>query len=99
MSESPSSTDNRAKTVALLGFILQLISFVVLVVVAMSSASDAVATVAGFFIIGLPIWLVLFLVFRQTQRVDAEKLETEELRRAQDSVPVRPFSRSATRTS
>ena len=85
MSESPSSTDNRAKTVALLGFILQLISFVVLVVVAMSSASDAVATVARFFIIGLPIWLVLFLVFRQTQRVDAEKLETEELRRAQDS--------------
>lgn len=85
MSESPSSTDNRAKTVALLGFILQLISFVVLAMVAMLSESDAVATVARFFVIGLPIWLVLFLVFKQTQRVDAEKLETEELRRAQDS--------------
>ena len=85
MSESPSSTDSRAKWVALFGFILQLLSLVALATVAWLSESDAIASGARFFIIGLPIWLVLFLVFNQMQRVESEKLETEELRRSQEA--------------
>lgn len=86
MSETPSSpSDRRAQSVAFLGFLLQLASFGALFAISLWSESDAIAAVARFMVIGLPIWLVLFLVFKQMRRVEAEGLETEELRRAQET--------------
>ncbi len=75
--------DRRPQLVAAVGFILQLAAFLLLVGTAIWTNSDAIATVARLMVIGLPIWLILFLIFKQMRRVSTEALETAELRRAQ----------------
>ncbi len=85
MTETVTSTDRRAQHVALMGFIMQLAAFGTLLGLSVWASSDAIAAVARFMVIGVPVWLVLFLVFKQAQRVEAERLETAELKRAQQS--------------
>lgn len=82
MTEASSPNDRRGQHVAAVGFLLQLASLVALAGVAVASGSQAIGTVARFTLIGLPIWFVLFLVFKQFRRVRAEQLETTELRRS-----------------
>ncbi len=82
MSEPTRPDDRRAQHVAVLGLILQLAAIGTVLGVSLWSKSDAIATVARCMLAGLPIWLVLFLVFKQLRRVGAEELETAELRRA-----------------
>lgn len=85
MTKTNSLDDQRAKHVAMLGFLLQLASFIILLGIAYWSESAAIHTVARFMFAGLPIWIILFLVFKQVVRVRAEQLETEEIKRAQKS--------------
>ena len=85
MTESETPIDRRAQHVAVSGFILQLASFGALVGISLWSDSHAIAAVARFMVIGLPIWVVLYLVFRQMRRVSAEQIETRELKRAQQA--------------
>ncbi|MBI4718756.1 MAG: hypothetical protein HY763_13190 [Planctomycetes bacterium] len=82
MTEPRSSDDRRAQHVAAFGFVLQLACYAALLGVSLWAESDAVAAVSRFMIIGLPVWLILFLVFKQMRRVSAESLETAELKRA-----------------
>lgn len=82
MTDSTATHDRRPQAVAAFGFVLQLVSFAVLLGVALWAESDAIAAVARFMLIGLPTWFVLFLIFKQMRRVRAESLETEELKRA-----------------
>lgn len=73
--------ERRARTVALAGLGLQILlalGFAFLMVWGKSEALRAVALFAG---AGVPIWLVLLLVFHQKVLVQEEVFETEELRR------------------
>ncbi len=72
----------RAQSVASVGFVLQLLSYGTMVGISIWSRSDAIYSVSRFMLIGLPIWLVLALVFKQMRRVADEALETEQLKRA-----------------
>ncbi|MFH1108997.1 MAG: SPFH domain-containing protein [Planctomycetota bacterium] len=81
MNEPTRPDDRRAQHVAALGLVLQAAAFGTLLGVAYSSKSHAVAAVARVMLAGLPIWFILFLIFKQLRRVGAEELETAELRR------------------
>ena len=85
MTESETPIDRRAQHVAALGIVLQLASFGTLLGISLWSDSHAIAAVARFMAIGLPIWIVLYLVFKQMRRVGAEQIETAELKRAQQA--------------
>lgn len=82
MTDSNATHDRRPQAVAALGFVLQLASFGILLGVSIWAQSDAIAAVARFMLIGIPTWLVLFLIFKQVRRVRTEALETAELKRA-----------------
>lgn len=75
--------DRRPQQVAAFGFVLQLVSYGALVTISLWSDSDAIAAASRFMLIGLPIWLILTLLFTQIRRVHTEALETAELKRAQ----------------
>jgi membrane protease subunit HflK len=75
--------DRRAQNVAALGFLLTLATLATLIGVAWWSKSDAVGAVARLTAAGLPVWLILFLLFKQLRRVHTEALETAELQQAQ----------------
>lgn len=77
-----SSRDRRPQLVAVLGALLQLASLGVLIALGIIFRSDAALTVARLVAVGTPVWIVIYLVFRQLHRVALESLETEELRRA-----------------
>ena len=85
MTESETPIDRRAQHVAALGFILQLASFGTLLGISLWSDSHAIAAAARLMVIGLPIWAVLYLIFKQMRRVSAERIETAELKRAQQA--------------
>lgn len=82
MTDRETSGDRRPQHVALLGALLQIASLGVLIALGISFKSDAALTVARFVAMGIPVWIVVYLVFRQMYRVALESLETEELRRA-----------------
>ena len=82
MNEPTRPDDRRAQHVAALGLVLQAAAFGTVLGVSIWSKSDAIAAVARCMLAGLPIWFVLFLVFKQLRRVGTEELETAELRRA-----------------
>ena len=63
MTESTTSSDRLAQRVAAFGFILQVVFCASLWGLAYWSKSDAVAVVARLMVVGLPIWLILFLIF------------------------------------
>lgn len=85
MAESVSQSDRRPQTVAMLGFLLQMAAFGVLLYLALAFASAATMSVARLVFAGFPIWIVLFLVFKQLRRVRSEQLEAEEMKRARAS--------------
>ena len=82
MSKIGSLGDRRPQNVALFGLFVQLAAFATLAGLAIWKDSDATATLARFVLTGVPIWFVLFLLFKQMRRVTAEHLETAELKRA-----------------
>ncbi len=82
MTEPGTPGDRRAQYVAAFGFILQLVSCAGLWGLSYWAKSDAIAAVARLMLIGVPIWLILLLTFKQIRRVSAEALETAELKRA-----------------
>jgi membrane protease subunit HflK len=85
MTDPATPDDRRAQHVAALGFVLQLVSCGALWGLSYWSKSDAIASVTRLIVIGLPIWLILFLVFKQMRRVSAEALEVAELKRAREA--------------
>lgn len=82
MTESTGPIDRRAQNVAFAGFFLQLVMFLLLLGAASWASSDVLAAGTRFAAVGLPIWFVLWLMFKQIRRVGTEVLEIEELRRA-----------------
>lgn len=85
MAEMTSADDKRAQHVAAAGFWLQTAGCAALTGLAYRWDSSAVGTVARFMLGGLPIWAVLYMIFKQARRVRAEQLETTELQRARAS--------------
>ncbi len=85
MSEANTPSDRRAQQVSLLGLVLQFLLCGGVWALAVLSRSDAIAVLARLMIVGIPIWLVLYLIFKQMRRVAAEGLETAELRRAHEA--------------
>ncbi len=85
MTETTTGSDRRAQNVALLGLIWQLASWGVLLGFSWWFDSHAIAAVSRFMLIGVPIWAVLVLVFKQIRRVEGEALETAELKRAREA--------------
>lgn len=82
MNDTSNMNDQRAQHVALGGVLLQTVAFGILLVISLWSTSDAINAVARLALLGIPIWFMIFLVFKQMSRVTAEALETAELRRA-----------------
>lgn len=85
MTENTTINDKRAQHVAAMGIVLQLASFGILLGISSWAESPAVYTAARFMFAGIPIWIILFLVFKQVRRVGAEQLESAELIRAKES--------------
>ncbi len=85
MTKAQGPSDRRTQHVALFGFVLQLAAFSAILGVSLWSESDVLAALSRLVMIGIPIWLVLYLVLNQIRRVGVEALETEELRRAQEA--------------
>jgi len=67
------------------GLLIQLGVFALLAIVGYWFRSDALATAARFALAGAPVWLAIHLVFKQIGRVNAEALESQELRRAREA--------------
>ena len=85
MTESGTPSDRRAQLVAGVGFVGQLAACLTFWGLSIWAQSDAIASVARLMVIGLPVWFILFLVFRQIRRVSNEALETAELKRVRSS--------------
>lgn len=85
MVDITSAGDRRPQRVATVGFWLQLASFLVLTGIAYFQKSQSGAAVARLMVVGIPIWLVLWLVIKQICRVMDEALETEELQRTREA--------------
>ena len=83
MSEVKLPDHRQAQNVAGFGFIFQLAFLGTLIGLAIWSESGAIAALARLVAVGVPIWFVVFLVFKQLRRVATEQLETAELKRAQ----------------
>lgn len=83
MVESGTPLDRRAQNTALLGLILQVVAVCVLAGIAYYADSDVFQAAARFVGAGVFIWFALFLALVQMRRVEAEGLETAELKRAQ----------------
>jgi len=85
MSTTQFTPDRRAQNVAAFGFALQSATFGVLLAAALWSGSDMMLVGSWVVLPGLPVWLVLFLLFKQMRRVAAEELETAELKKAREA--------------
>ena len=85
MNETKSPDDRRAQRVALAGFAIQLAGLGLLIGLARWSESSMLSALSRFMLLGVPVWLVLYLVLNQVRRVGIESLETEELRRAREA--------------
>ncbi len=84
MADTQTRVDRRCENVALGGLVVQLASVgLTSAVWYWSGGSDAIKSCAALMLVGIPIWIVLRIVFRQLRRVQAEELETAELKRAQ----------------
>ena len=85
MMDKTSPEDRRAQHVALLGFFLELAAFGTLLGVGIWSKSAAIVAASRFMLAGVPIWIILYLIFKQIRRVRIEQLETAELSRAREA--------------
>ena len=81
MSENTNTNDKRPQKVCLLGFITQILFSAGLWTLATMYQSETIEVLARLMQVGIPIWLVLYLLFTQMWRVGAESLETAELKR------------------
>lgn len=91
MTESTTSLHRRAQTAATAGLALQAALFGFLLWLGLLWDSSLILAIARFVVGGLLIWPVLILVFAQRRRTAAEQLETEELKRAQQSGETQPI--------
>ncbi|MCH7719383.1 MAG: hypothetical protein IH988_00130 [Planctomycetes bacterium] len=80
MEESTATHDRRARSVAVFGLLTQLVVVAAAIGVAVWSDATAAAFIAVYLIGGLPIWLVLLLIYTQRTRCRTEALEIEQLR-------------------
>lgn len=80
MEESTATHDRRARSVAVFGLLTQLVVVAAAIGVATWSDATAAAFIAVHLIGGLPIWLVLLLIYTQRNRCRTEILEIEQLR-------------------
>ena len=86
MSPYDRPSDKRAQHVALVGGMLQFVGFAAITgLYFWSGRSALLGTLARFLLVGVPVWLALYLVLNQMRRAQVEALETDELRRAQAS--------------
>ncbi len=85
MTESRSPDDRRAQHVALLGCFVQIAGSGLLIGLSFWSQSDMLAALARVLMLGIPIWLVLYLVLNQIRRVNLEALEAAEIQRAREA--------------
>lgn len=81
MAEVASTGDRRPQGVAMVGFLIQLASLVVLLLITFRMDSDAAFAVSRLVAIGVPVWLALYLILKQIRRVEMEALEAAELER------------------
>ena len=85
MTESKGTGDRRAQHVALIGLSIQVAATVLVLAIAWRTGSSLLAALVRCMCVGVPIWLVLYLVLNQVRRVQLEALETAELRRAREA--------------
>jgi len=85
MAEATSTGDKRAQHVAGLGFWINVFFSTMLLGLARWADSSSILVLGLFTLIGIPIWAVLYLIYRQVRNVRAEQLETAELKRAQEA--------------
>ncbi len=85
MAQTTAADDKRAQHVAAAGFWLQIVGYGALTAFAYRWDSSALGTVARLMLGGVPVWAVLYLIFKQARRVRAEQLETIELQRSRAS--------------
>ena len=84
MTETKTADDRRVQHRALLGLLLQTAAFLLLLVLGLwQGRSHLLLALAHVLAIGIPLWLILYLILNQMRRVGIEALETDELRRAQ----------------
>ena len=69
MAENTTINDKRAQHVAAMGFLLQLASYGILLGISIWAESPAIQVASRFMFAGIPIWIILFLVFKQVRRV------------------------------
>jgi len=85
MTPSKTPGDKRGQHVALFGGLVQLASFVLVVTLSLLTWSPLLSALSLALVVGVPIWLTLYLVLNQVRRVELERLETEELHRAREA--------------
>lgn len=83
--EHATPNDRRAQTVATIGLLLQVVVYVTLSGLSHWKRSTTLSALARLVVAGIPIWFVLVLVYKQVRRVGAERLESEELKRAREA--------------
>ncbi len=72
-------TYRRGTTASLVGLVVQIILSVAIALVGLWSQSPALHAAAWYFIGGLPIWIILFLLYNQHRLERIETLEAEQL--------------------
>ena len=82
LSDSP---EHRARSVSLLGLLLQIVLCVFLLVVGLWNHSLAVQAEVRFALAGVGVWFVLVLVSHQRKLVRAEALEAADLKKQRES--------------
>ncbi len=78
-------TYRRAELASLVGLLLQVVGAVVVLLLAMATGAPAVNAITWYWIGGIPVWVLLLLVFHQKRLETLELLELEELRRQRDA--------------
>jgi membrane protease subunit HflK len=77
-------TYRRAELASLAGLVLQLGGFGLVLLVALASNAPSVSAEAFHWLGGVPIWVLLLLIFHQKRLETLEQLEVEELRRQRE---------------
>ena len=78
-------TYRRAELASLAGLLLQAVGTAVVLVLGLASDSGSVFAEGWHWLGGIPIWVLLLLVFHQKKMETQEQLELDELRRQRDS--------------
>jgi len=76
------TTFKRGATAAAIGLGVQIVLFLVALVGALAVVSPGVTAAAWHFFAGLPIWIILLMIYNQHRLERIEALETEQLARA-----------------